>query len=82
MLVTWTNYCVPPISELGAQQELAPKWDENIFDTNLKKNLISLREYNNYFALSLIADHGHITKERENDMSKHIEFLGDTMQIL
>lgn len=29
--------CVPPISELGAQQELAPKWDESIFDTNLKK---------------------------------------------
>lgn len=32
-------YCVPPISELGTQQELAPKWDENIFDTNLKKKI-------------------------------------------
>lgn len=30
-------YCVPPISELGTQQELAPKWGENIFHINLKK---------------------------------------------
>lgn len=53
-------YCVPPISELGEQQKLlAPKWDENIFDTNLKVFLMS--HIVNYFALLSFC---YITKER------------------
>lgn len=70
---------VLPIPRLRAQQELVSKWDENVSDTNLTKILICIspREYK-YFALLslylLIADHGYITKERENDISHALVF--------
>lgn len=45
-------------------------------DTNLTRNLISVCENIVLsFYISLIADHGYITEERENDISKHNELL-------